>query len=344
MMAIILSDVEIKKLLDNEIIIEGDEEHIRSNSYVFRLGTEVRFFSTNDRKKGELGNILIINPGDSVLVTSIEEVDFSSDKISKIYKERQLCAFLTPSTTLVREGFQLPSTKIDPGYSGTLNWTIRNSSVEKQEMEMGEPVFKATFFLLTENEEIPEQIYGDKKERDFYQEKTGLVESKRRMPVDRSGIKTICVESEGTELERLKQSGFPYNFIAQQLHQVGQDLEIVTEDFARLDKLFHKLNEKFEKQDVKIEELLEKMDLLTSSIKEQKILFRRYVDESVFRKLVLSWITVFTVVCAIIAGGGWLWEKGLFGWVPPISGFLALLGLVALAILTFITRKKEVES
>jgi len=147
-MARILSDKEIKKLLDNEIITDGDLDQVRSNSYVFRLGTKVRFFSTNESKEGEIGNILEINPGDSVLVISMEEVDFASEKIKNLYDKDQLCAFLTPSTTLVREGFQLPSTKIDPGYNGTLNWTIRNSGVEVLKMEMGEPVFKATFFFL----------------------------------------------------------------------------------------------------------------------------------------------------------------------------------------------------
>ena len=339
-MARILSDVEIKKLLDNEIIKEGDEEHIRSNSYVFRLGTEVRFFSTNDRKQGELGNILIINPGDSVLVTSIEEVDFSREKISKIYKERQLCAFLTPSTTLVREGFQLPSTKIDPGYSGTLNWTIRNSSVEKQEMEMGEPVFKATFFLLTENEEIPEQLYGDKKERDFYQEKTGLVESKRRMPVDRSGIKTICVESEGTEIERLKQSGFPYNFIATQLLQVGQEMLLVTKDFARMDSRFEKQNKQMNEKIDRIEGKLGNVATETASLKNDFEGFSKVNRDMIVSLLVDNALSAFGVVSTFVAGLSFLFIQNLTQWIAPAAIFVAIISFAARSILRRMRKSK----
>ena len=59
--------------------------HVRANSYVFRLGKEVRFFSTGERKKGEEGDILEINAGDSALVHSFESVDFSQPKIDEVY-------------------------------------------------------------------------------------------------------------------------------------------------------------------------------------------------------------------------------------------------------------------
>ena len=331
-MAQILSNKEIEKLLDNEIILEGDRGQIRSNSYVFRLGKEVRFFSTKERKAGDIGDILIINPGDSALVHSYEIVDFTQPTIDKFYKGHQICAFLTPTTTLVREALQLPSTKIDPGYTGSLNWTIRNSSVEEIKMEMGEPIFKATFFLLIEDKELPDQLYGDREERDYYQDKAGLVESKRRLPVDIKSRKQICVSSKGTELERLKQSGFPYDFIATQLQQVGDHLVIVTKDFSRIDAKVEKQNR----------ELSQKIDdvqgHILKVIAEKFSIFVKDVDNMIFSKLVFGGISFFSILLAMAAGVKYLIDKNLSYMIAPSASIAALLGLVFLIILKYILR------
>ena len=335
-MARILSDKEIEKLLENEIITEGDRNQVRANSYVFRLGNEVRFFSTNERKKGDIGDILEINAGDSALVSSIEVVDFDNLKISNAYKGHQLCALLTPTTTLIREGLQLPTTKIDPGYNGTLNWTIRNSSIETVKMEIGEPIFKATFFLLSEDEELPDKAYGERETRDYYQSKIGLVESKRRLPIDVDKRKKICVSSKGTEFERLKQSGFPYDFIATQLQQVGENLEIVTKDFARIDAKVEKQNRELsQKIDGAGENLLKVIDE-----KINKILGD--VNNIVFNKLVLSGISALTVLLAIGAGVKHLIDKNLAHLIAPIASISALLGLIVLGVLIFIVGQKKV--
>ena len=334
-MARILSNKEIKKLLDNEIILEGDRSQIRSNSYVFRLGKEVHFFSTKERKSGDIGDILIINAGDSSLVHSHEIVDFTQSTIDKLYKGHQICALLTPTTTLVREALQLPSTKIDPGYTGSLNWTIRNSSVEEIKMELGEPIFKATFFLLIEDEELPDKLYGDREERDYYQDKTGLVESKRRIPVDIKSRKKICVSSKGTELERLKQSGFPYDFIATQLQQVGDHLEIVTKDFARIDA-------KVEKQNRELGQKIDKVqEHLLEIIGEKFGGFVKDVDNMIFSKLVFGGISFFSILLAMAAGIKYLIDKNFSYLIAPCASIIALLGFVFLIVLKYIKGKKE---
>jgi len=334
-MARILSDKEIEKLLDNEIIVGGDSRQVRSNSYDFRLGKEVRFFSTNERKGGEIGDILEINPGDSVLVHSLETVDFSDLIISKLYEGHQICAFLTPTTTLVREALQLPTTKIDPGYNGDLNWTIRNSSTNIIQMELGEAIFKATFFLLIEKEELPDKVYGEREERDFYHKKTGLVESKRRLPIDIDRRKKLCVSTKGTELDRLKQSGFPYDFIATQLQQVGNSLEIVTKDFARIDEKVERQSRALSQQIDEIEERL--LTVIGNKVSE----FLGKVNNIVFTKLVLSGVTVLTILFAIGAGVKFLIDKNHSDLIAPIAGILALVGLVVLGILIYFTRRKK---
>ena len=319
-MAQILSDKEIRKLIDKAIISEADPEQVRANSYVLRMGKEVRFFSTREKKAGSLGDILVVNPGDSVLVHSIETMDFSQSTIDELYQGKQLCAFLTPSTTLVREAMQLPSTKVDPGYIGTLNWTIRNSGVEPLQMEMGEPIFKATFFLLSDNEEIPEKDYGARSERDFYQGKTGLVDSKRRLPVDIATRTKITVSSKGTELERLKQSGFPYDFLATQLQQVGDHLDIVTQDYARIDK-------RVESQGAALSQKVSELEEHFRSIVDKEVMdFTASVDNIVFRKVAGGGVMLLSVVLALGAGVKYLIDKGQSSLIAPIAAVLAMVG------------------
>ena len=65
-----------------------------------------------------------------------------------------LMAFITPTTTMMREGIMQSSTKVDSGWAGTLNWGLRNSSIRDFILGYGEPIFKLTFFLL-EGDEIP---------------------------------------------------------------------------------------------------------------------------------------------------------------------------------------------
>ena len=334
-MARILSDKEIEKLLDHEIISEGDRNQIRANSYVFRLGKKVRFFSTGERKSGEEGDILEIDASDSALVHSFETINFSKSKIEKLYEGNQLSAFLTPTTTLVREGLQLPTTKIDPGYSGDLNWTIRNSSMNLIQLEMGEPLFKATFFLLMEDEEIPDKLYGERVDRDYYQDKTGIVESKRRLPVDVDKRNKIRVSSKGTEFERLKQSGFPYDFIATQLQKVGDQLLIVSKDFARID-------DKFEKQNRELSQKIDKIEEHVLSVIDNKIgKFLGDVDTIIFTKLVYSLTVLLSILLALGAGVKYLIDKNLSDFIAPIASILALIGFAIFGILRYLRGQKK---
>lgn len=315
-MADILPDKGIEKLLEEGVILNGDKNQIRPNSYVFRLGVTVRFFSTNERKTGEMGDILEIEPGDSVLVTSVETLKF--EKISDVFKNHQICAFLTPTTTLVREGLQLPTTKIDPGYGGTLNWTIRNDSVETVKLEIGEPIFKATFFLLSSEEELSEKTYGQREEADFYHNKEGLVESKRRLPVDLENRKKIRVSSKGTEIERLKKSGFPYNFIATQLQLVGENIEIVSKDFAKIEAKVEAQSKALSKQMGAIEkELREKLDEETTNAINN-------IDNIIFKKMTLGGLTALSTLLALGAGVKFLIDKQYTECIAPAAAILAV--------------------
>jgi len=312
-MARILSDKEINKLIDNDIIIDGDKNQVRSNSYLFRLGEEVRFLSTNERIEGDIGNILVVGPSDSAMVISLEDLNLKN--IDKLFKSNQICGFLTPPTTLIREGINLPSTKIDPGFKGTLNWTIKNNSLQPLELEIGEPIYKCTFMLLTEEEEIPEFLYGERDDVDFYQGRTGLVESKRRLPVDKDKRKKICVSSVGTEFQRLKQAGFPYDFIGTQLQQLGGKLELVSKDFVRIKEQIGRVEEKIIKD------------------------INKNVNDIVVSKLIYGAGTFFTIIFALGALGKFLIDEGKTIYIAPALSGLSILSIL-LMILYFIVKRR----
>ena len=121
-----LCDNEIKSLLGTAII-DGIEENLRPNAYVIRLGSEGEFLNSN--KEFELGTQkkgLIIPPGHSVAVTSLETLDFSRKTVHQIFPDCDLHGLLSPTTDLSREGLVAPTTQIDAGFKGTLNWTINN--------------------------------------------------------------------------------------------------------------------------------------------------------------------------------------------------------------------------
>ena len=95
--------------------------------FVERLGNSGEFlncgkeFTLGPKKKGNQG----LQPGHSVALTAFETVDFSRETVRKIYPEHDLHAFISPSTDLSREGnCGPPTTQIDAGYHGTLNWRI----------------------------------------------------------------------------------------------------------------------------------------------------------------------------------------------------------------------------
>src|SRR6266542_2085425 len=157
-MATILNDTELKKLIGT-VIIDGDITSIRPNSYVLRLGNEGEFL--NAGKTFELGKSkkgIRISPGHSVAVTALETIDFRPATVQKLYPGCALHAFISPTTDLSREGIVAPTTQIDAGYNGTLNWTITNSSNEERRFLYGERLYRLTILKL-EAGEVPVKPY-----------------------------------------------------------------------------------------------------------------------------------------------------------------------------------------
>lgn len=233
-MAQILNDKEIEKLLGS-VIVDGSPDCIHPNSYIIRLGTDGEFLNTGKefnlgkKKKG-----IVIQPGHSVALTSFEVVDFSRDTVRKIYPNHDLHGILSPTTDLSREGIVAPTTQIDAGYKGTLNWTIANTSSNERKYLYKENIFRLMIFKLGESETPADVYHGD------YQDKTGYVRSARKgAPV---GMKDSEWENSKIEggpeeaLENLIKSGYPWNMLGKKLAAIDGRLQEVTTEYETINE------------------------------------------------------------------------------------------------------------
>lgn len=242
-MARTLSDHEIRKSLGT-VIQNGDENLLNPNGLELRLGGQVRFLSTKERKEVPEGGFIQVQPGETAMIVSVEKIDFSRATVEKHFPKCAIQGWLTPTTTMVREGQMQAATKIDAGFSGQLNWGFRNSSYNDFTLGRGESIVKLTFELL-EGSEVPELEYGQRA-HDRYQNTEGVLISARRLPTDIPREKLVRSSFDKIEPQkRLKEAGYPFNAI-------GSDLVL--------------LHEKFEIVSGEVKALTEKIDSETKSI------------------------------------------------------------------------------
>jgi deoxycytidine triphosphate deaminase/predicted phage tail protein len=230
-MAILLRDSEILKLIGT-VIIDGDPAGVRPNSYYLRLGSEGEFITTGKdfdlgekKKKG-----IRVQPGHSVGVTALELIDFRRETVRKLFPECDLHGIVSPSTDLSREGVVAPTTQIDAGYQGTLNWTLTNASSEERRFTYKERLFRLTIFKL-EAGETPENLYTGE-----YQSQTGYVRSRRQGPP--VGMKDSEWEDGLTKggpedlLENLIKTGYPWHVLGQRLKLIDQQFRSVSDEYS----------------------------------------------------------------------------------------------------------------
>jgi len=241
-MARVLPDREIKKLIGT-VIVGADESLLDPNGIKLRLGSHVLFFSTGEEKKVDPGQYLTINPGESVMICSLEKIDFRSDTIQKLFPNSNLMALITPTTTMMREGVTQAATKIDTGFSGDLNWGLRNNSHKNLLLGYGEPMFKLTIFELDKGES-PELAYG-KRGSDTYQETEGIRRSTRRIPADIPKSKIVSSTVDKLDPQKaLREAGYPFNHVSTELVALHGKWEVVSKDVSLLAS---KLDEQMEK-------------------------------------------------------------------------------------------------
>ena len=240
-MATILNDDELKKLITGNVISGGDASCIKPNSYALRLGEHGEFL--NSGKEFKLGSSkkgIKVQPGHSVALTALEIIDFRSETVRKLYPNCDLHAFISPLTDLSREGIVAPTTQVDVGYHGTLNWTITNTSNDVRSFMIEEKLFRLTIFKLEPGETPTNPYKGD------YQSKTGYIRSQRRgapVGMKESQWEDSCIDG-GPEalLDNLIKSGYPWNLLGQRLQLIGDQFETVTNEFGDIKKSIDKLN------------------------------------------------------------------------------------------------------
>jgi deoxycytidine triphosphate deaminase len=328
-MAGILPDREIRKIIGS-ILIGANEQYINPNGIELRLGENVRFDSTGEQKKLGPGLFLKVNPGESVIISSLERLDFKAETVQKIYPDKMLMGFITPTTTMMREGISQVATKVDAGFRGLLNWGFRNSSTKEFMIQYGEPIFKLTIFLL-ERDESPDVPYGEGA-RHTYQDTKGIKLSARRIPVQVD--KKSIVDSGFDKLDpkkRLREAGYPFDHISTELTELHGKWEVVSSD-VRI------IKDDFKKQ---VDALSTKITEETSSISKRLDEFRETFFERVemlFQKKFLWIVGVLVAAFAFIATiCNYLRDKNVDTFVILIIGLAA--STVILAITYLVARR-----
>lgn len=317
-MASVLPDREIKRLLGS-VIIDGSEGCIRVNSYEVRLGCRAKFDSTGEELELPNGHFLEVEPGDFVTVQSQEVFDFSLATLKSIGKPNGVFAWITPTTTMMREGFLFASTKVDAGYKGHLNWGIRNSSVKTIKLQQGEHLFKLTLIELSDGEK-PDKFYGDDRQ-DQYQGTSGIRDSARMLPVNIPENHIVRRAQQKIDpLKQLTQAGYPYNHIGTELIALQGRFEVVSKDVAAMREMFDGLGKKIDREseslNTNLASLPDKIDKgIRDAFSDQ---FHLYFDQRMQRVIGVVF-TLATFAAALY--------KGVIQGASPKAQVYSLLGL-----------------
>jgi deoxycytidine triphosphate deaminase len=334
-MASVLPDREIARLLGTAIR-EGSKDCIGVNSYEIRLGHKARFDSTGEEVEIGEGQFLEIEPGDFVAVESLESLDLSRETLQSLGKAGGVFAWITPTTTMMREGFLFASTKVDAGYRGTLNWGIRNSSIKLVRLKQGEHLFKLTFMELGKDEQ-PSQFYGEH-QQDHYQDTKGIKPSARTIPVDIPERMLVRrSERKIDPMKQLTQAGYPFNHIGTELVELHGKFEIVSKDVALVKNGFENLQKAIgEKIDSEtgalnktISDTVEKIDgKMRSAFAEQ---FGLYFDQRMLR--------VYGVVFGVFTAALGLYKVVIQSTPTAAQGYLLfVIGALVLGATVILTR------
>lgn len=330
-MAKILADHEIKKLLGSALV-DAEEQHINPNGIELRLGKHIRFHSTGEKRELSSGLFLKVSPGETVVISSLEKIDFTAETVQAIYPNSMLMGLITPTTTMMREGISQVATKIDAGFRGILNWGLRNGSIKELIIQYGEPIFKLTIFLL-EADESPDIPYGER-EVDKYQDAAGIVLSARRIPADIP--KDKIVSSTFGKLDpkkQLREAGYPFDYIGTELTTLQGKFEIVSKDVLLL-------KDEFEKRS---SELSKKIDAETQTLSERLNDFRKIFFDKVevmFNRKFLRIVGIIISAVPIMYAGITFLEARNFS-ENTLAFIAVIVGVIILAITYFLTGRSK---
>lgn len=329
-MAKILPDRAIQPLIGT-VLVNADPENLNPNGIELRLGRDVLFHSTGEEAHLEEGMFLKVAPGESVVISNLESIDFTTQTVQEHLPGCMLMGLITPTTTMMREGISQVATKIDAGFQGSLNWGLRNGSIKDLVIQYGEPIFKLTIFAL-EAEEAPELPYGER-QGDRYQGSEGVIRSTRRLPADIPRKKLLA--STFAQLDpkkQLREAGYPFDHIGTELTNLHGKFEVVSSD-VRL------MKDEFDRKTQELARTIEKETAgLSRELESARQSLLDRVDSLFDRK--------FYKIAGVVVGaiplmyGGVVFLQGA-DMAPAAIGYVAVVvGAVILA-LTFVLGKRE---
>lgn len=329
-MARILPDRDIRPIL-GKVLIDASEELLNPNGIELRLGRHVLFHSTGEERELSDGMFLRVSPGENVIISSMEEIDFSPATVRSVFGDFMLMGLITPTTTMMREGISQVATKIDAGFRGVLNWGLRNGSTKPLILQYGEPIFKLTLMLLNPDES-PDFPYG-KRPGDTYQDAKGIARSTRRIPADIPKQNLISSGFEKLDPKKqLREAGYPFDHIGTELTSLQGKFELVSTDVRMMKDEFqsriHDLGDKIESETT----------TLTARLDESRQTLLDKV-EAMFDRKFLRVIGVIVGALPIMYGGLSFLRGGSL--TEDAIGFLAVLvGAVILTLAFLVTRSR----
>lgn len=329
-MAKILADRDIKRLI-GRALIDADEKLLNPNGIELRLGGHVRFHSTGEEKQLSPGMFLQVNPGETVIISSVETVDFTAATVQSIVPDVMLMGLITPTTTMMREGISQVTTKIDTGFRGVLNWGLRNGSIQKLTLQYGEPIFKLTLFAL-DKDESPDVAYGERG-KGTYQNTDGIARSNRRIPADIPKSKIVSSSIDRLDPKKqLNEAGYPFDHIGTELialhgkfEVVSSDVRVMKEEFAQKTS---ELSGKIEKE----------TNTLSNKIDETKNTLLESADILFDRKFIRTTGIIVGAIPIVYGAVAFLQKTALGGEV--IAGIAFGVGILIWIVSVLVTRKQ----
>ena len=165
----IISTLKVLELNKRHNLVENLDERETQNpegvgidiraGKVYRITGE-GFLGVKDRKSSDTEKVadlekgdkeIVLNPGDYVLVKTIEKFNIPGEKV--VVEEGEKPVYLSlhvyPRSTLQRCGVYLMATKTDPGYSGELTFALSNLGNKPFRMELGARFANIVFMQVT---------------------------------------------------------------------------------------------------------------------------------------------------------------------------------------------------
>ena len=326
-MAKILADRDIARLIGT-VLIDADREFINPNGIELRLGSQVHFHSTGEEAELQPGLFLRVNPGETVSISSLEKIDFTAGTVGKLFHDTMLMGFITPTTTMMREGISQAATKIDTGFTGNLNWGLRNGSIKELILRYGEPIFKLTIFAL-DKDESPNLAYGERP-KDSYQGTEGIRRSTRSIPADIPKSKIISSSFDRLDPKKqLKEAGYPFDHIGTELTTLHGKFEVVSTDVRMM-------KEEFSRRTTELsEKIVSETTTLAGKLEETKELVLEKVEALFDRKFSVVAGVIIGAIPVVYGGVCYLQGAGLGGntvaFIAMVAGVAIMLGTYLLA-------------